>query len=85
MDPKKADLYHPEDKRNPGEQGFFTQNPTSASMHIPSAAGPRSRGRLVVFAQTPRCAVRASGNVQKQPVRAGGSFLRAQNTKLLFA
>lgn len=51
-DPKLDDLYHKDDKRNPGEQGFFSSNPTTASMQVPSASSGRSRRSLVVYARS---------------------------------
>lgn len=50
-EPKLDDLYHKDDKRNPGEQGFFSANPT-ASMNTNPGSGGRSRGRLVVYARS---------------------------------
>lgn len=86
-DPKLADNYHPDDKRNPGEQGFFAANPTTASLQLPK--GGRNRTCLTVYAQNAAarpqakaCRIRATA-VQRIPQQQAA--LRGHATKLAFA
>jgi tryptophan-rich sensory protein len=48
-DPRRENLYKSEDKRNPGEQGYYPAKPASAALGKVSSR--RDRGRLVVYAQ----------------------------------
>lgn len=84
---KLADNYHSDDKRNPGEQGFFAANPTSASLQLPK--GGRNRTRLTVFGQA--AAARPQARVFRTAAKAQmrrpqhAAALNIHTTRTVFA